>query len=97
MARPRGRLPPAGGARRDPRRPLRRGLSGEQFALPEAVETLRALKAVPAAVEELRIAAVDPLNLVGVLTPGPRIPAVNGHEVIYRNGAPLPAPIRGVA
>jgi ATP-dependent Lhr-like helicase len=73
------------------------GLSGEQFALPEAVETLRALKAAPLAAEELRIAAVDPLNLVGVLTPGPRVPAVNGHEVIYRNGAPLPAPIRGVA
>jgi ATP-dependent Lhr-like helicase len=65
------------------------GLSGEQFALPEAVETLRALKAVPLAPEELRVAAVDPLNLVGILTPGPRVPAVNGYEVHYRNGDPV--------
>jgi ATP-dependent Lhr-like helicase len=79
------------------------GMSGEQFALGEAVDALRALHvrngATPLAPEEVRVAATDPLNLVGILTPGPRVASVAGHEVVYRDGAPeLPAPAaRGVA
>ncbi|HEX8951394.1 MAG TPA: DEAD/DEAH box helicase, partial [Polyangia bacterium] len=78
------------------------GMSGEQFALGEAVEALRALHrregVAPLAPEEVRVAATDPLNLVGILTPGPRVPSVVGHTVVYRNGVPeLPAPARGVA
>jgi len=70
------------------------GMSGEQFALPEAVEALRALRAVPPIPEEVRVAATDPLNLVGILTPGPRVPSVGGHTVVYRNGVPdLPPPV----
>jgi ATP-dependent Lhr-like helicase len=72
------------------------GMSGEQFALPEAVEALRALKSAPLGPEEVRVAATDPLNLVGILTPGARVPAVAGHEIIYRNGVPAGA-LRGVA
>ncbi|HEY2744817.1 MAG TPA: DEAD/DEAH box helicase, partial [Polyangia bacterium] len=64
------------------------GMSGEQFALPEAVEALRALRSAPLAPEEVRVAATDPLNLVGILTPGPRVAAVGGHLVVYRNGVP---------
>jgi ATP-dependent Lhr-like helicase len=69
------------------------GLTGEQFALPEAVEALRALpkdqrRRDP---EEVTVAATDPLNLVGILTPGPRVPAVGGHSVLYRDGAPVVA------
>jgi ATP-dependent Lhr-like helicase len=71
------------------------GMSGEQFALGEAVESLRALRAAPLAPEEVRVAATDPLNLVGVLTPGLRVPAIVGHEVRYRNGAPIPQESRG--
>ena len=41
--------------------------------------------------EIVRVAAVDPLNLVGILTPGPRVPAVRRHAVVYRDGAPVPA------
>ncbi len=66
------------------------GLSGEQFALPEAVEALRALGR-PKELEEVSVAATDPLNLVGILTPGPRVAAVAGHSVLYRDGAPAVA------
>jgi ATP-dependent Lhr-like helicase len=63
-------------------------MTGEQFALPEAVEALRALAGRPSAGEEVSVAATDPLNLVGILTPGPRVPSVAGHAVRYRGGVP---------
>ena len=72
------------------------GMSGEQFALPEAVEALRALKSAPLVAEEVRVAATDPLNLVGILTPGPRVPTVSAQPLGYRNGVPVLA-VRGVA
>ncbi|MEZ4366559.1 MAG: DEAD/DEAH box helicase [Kofleriaceae bacterium] len=59
---------------------------GEQFALPEAVEGLRAARAAPATPEAVTIAATDPLNLVGVLSPGPRVPAVLGNAVLLVDG-----------
>lgn len=66
------------------------GLQGEQFALPEAVEALRALRRVTAGeTEDIEVAATDPLNLVGIVTAGPRVPAVRGHVLRYRDGAPL--------
>jgi ATP-dependent Lhr-like helicase len=65
------------------------GFVGEQFAAPEAVEGLRALREPPAVAEVVRVAATDPLNLVGILSPGPRLPAVIGNAVLYRNGVPL--------
>jgi ATP-dependent Lhr-like helicase len=66
------------------------GFVGEQFALPEAVEGLRAERAARAYPPEVvRIAAADPLNLVGVTSPGARVPAVIGNAVLYRNGIPL--------
>jgi hypothetical protein len=37
----------------------------------------------------VRVSAVDPLNLVGIVTPGPRVPAVLGHHVEYRDGVPV--------
>ncbi len=52
------------------------GFVGEQYALPEAVDALRRTRAMPRTGELVRVLAVDPLNLVGILTPGPRIPAV---------------------
>jgi ATP-dependent Lhr-like helicase len=54
------------------------GFIGEQFALPIAVESLRALRHRPAAHQDLTVSAADPLNLVGVLVPGERVPATAG-------------------
>ena len=65
------------------------GFVGEQFAAPEALEALRAMRREPADGQVVRVSACDPLNLVGILTPGPRVPAVLGHYVAYRDGVPL--------
>ena len=65
------------------------GFVGEQFALPEAVDALRAVHRREPQGEIVRLSASDPLNLVGALTPGQRIPAVPGNVVLYRDGAPL--------
>ena len=65
------------------------GFVGEQFALPAAVDAVRAVHRRAPAGDVVRLSACDPLNLVGILTPGARIPAVTGNEVIYRDGVPL--------
>ena len=65
------------------------GFSGEQYALPGAVEALRATRRLPRRDEWVRLSAADPLNLVGILTPGPRVPAVRAGEVVYRDGFPV--------
>jgi ATP-dependent Lhr-like helicase len=65
------------------------GFVGEQFAAPEALEALRAIRREEPRGEMLRASASDPLNLVGILTPGPRVPAVMGHHVVYRDGVPV--------
>ena len=70
------------------------GFTGEQFALPEAVETLRALrragrKAGERAAQDIRISGADPLNLVGVILPGARVPAVSSNYLVFRDGNPI--------
>jgi ATP-dependent Lhr-like helicase len=67
------------------------GFVGEQYALPAAVEGLRETRRRDRSGEIVRVAAVDPLNLVGLLTPGPRVPAVRGNAVVYSDGAPAQA------
>jgi ATP-dependent helicase Lhr and Lhr-like helicase len=67
------------------------GLNGEQFALPEAVDALRVLRRRECQGQYVRVSACDPLNLAGILTPGPRIPAVLGNRIVYRDGVPLAA------
>jgi ATP-dependent Lhr-like helicase len=62
------------------------GFGGEQFALPEAVDSLRAARNRETP-EEIAVAAADPLNLVGIVVPGERVAAVPGKEVRFRNGA----------
>lgn len=57
------------------------GFLGEQFALPYAVESLRAQRKQTAVVEELSLSAVDPLNLVGIILPGERVAAISGKKV----------------
>jgi ATP-dependent Lhr-like helicase len=65
------------------------GFVGEQFAAPEALEALRAIRREEPSGQTVRISACDPLNLVGIITPGPRVPAVPGHHVNYRDGLPI--------
>jgi ATP-dependent Lhr-like helicase len=62
---------------------------GEQFALPEALDALRAVRKEPKTGVVVRVSACDPLNLVGVITPGPRVPAHLGRHVSYRDGVPV--------
>jgi len=62
------------------------GFLGEQFALPEAVESLRAMRNLPATGETLVVSAADPLNLVGFIVPGERVPAISGRYVKFRDG-----------
>jgi ATP-dependent Lhr-like helicase len=65
------------------------GFVGEQYALPDAVEALRQTRRRERSGETMRLSAVDPLNVVGVITPGPRIPAQRGNVVVYRDGLPI--------
>jgi ATP-dependent Lhr-like helicase len=64
------------------------GFLGEQFALPVAVELLRAQRKQPLSTggERIIISAADPLNLVGIVVPGERIPAISGRSVVFRDG-----------
>jgi ATP-dependent helicase Lhr and Lhr-like helicase len=61
------------------------GFGGEQFALPETVESLRKSRNHDSP-HQIVVAAADPLNLAGIVLPGERVPAVPGREVRYRNG-----------
>ena len=63
------------------------GFSGEQFAHPDAVDALRAVRKAPLTGETIRLSAADPLNLTGIILPGPRVPAVAAHSVTYTDGA----------
>ena len=64
------------------------GFTGEQFALPEALEVLSRVRRIPREGTRTRICGSDPLNLVGILTPGDRIPAIRSREVVYVDGLP---------
>jgi ATP-dependent Lhr-like helicase len=65
------------------------GLVGEQYALPEAVEALRAVRRTAEEGTTVVISAADPLNLVGIILPGPKVPAASGQAIAYRNGVPI--------
>ena len=65
------------------------GFLGEQFALPIAVESVRAMRSLPLSGETISMSAADPLNLVGILVPGERIPAISGKTVSYRDGVAI--------
>jgi ATP-dependent Lhr-like helicase len=65
------------------------GFLGEQFALPVAVESLRATRKMPQTGETIMVSAADPLNLIGILVPGERVPAISGRSVSFRDGVPV--------
>src|SRR5207253_2352827 len=77
------------------------GFSGEQYAAPEAVDLLRSVRKLARSEETIRISGADPLNLVGIVLPGPRVPALPTNSVTYIDGAQAveetlaPAPAAG--
>lgn len=71
------------------------GFSGEQFALGDAVGALRDWRKRPAGGVLVSLSAADPLNLAGVIPPGPRVPAQGENRVLYRDGVPIAVHISG--
>jgi ATP-dependent helicase Lhr and Lhr-like helicase len=65
------------------------GMSGEQYALPDAVAAMRAIRRQEARGDFVSLSAADPLNLTGIITPGARVPALTGNRVLYRDGVPV--------
>ena len=67
------------------------GMSGEQFALPEAVGQLRAIRRLEGAGQLIAVSAADPLNLTGIITPGERVTGITRNRILYRDGVPVVA------
>jgi ATP-dependent Lhr-like helicase len=67
------------------------GVSGEQFALPEAIGLLRSIRKTSPNDAVITLSAADPLSLQGVLTPGARIPAFTANRILFRDGLPIAA------
>jgi ATP-dependent Lhr-like helicase len=65
------------------------GFSGEQFAAPEAISLLRDARRKPQNQQLISLSAADPLNLVGIITPGARLPSLTSNRVLYRDGLPV--------
>lgn len=71
------------------------GVSGEQFALPEAVASMRQVRRHPGDGSLVALAASDPANLLGTIVNGPKVPRVAGSRVLYRDGVPLATSVAG--
>jgi ATP-dependent helicase Lhr and Lhr-like helicase len=65
------------------------GFSGEQYATPEAVGLLRDVRRKAPTEQYLALSGADPLNLIGILTPGSRLPSLVGNRLLYRDGLPV--------
>jgi ATP-dependent Lhr-like helicase len=65
------------------------GFSGEQYAAPEAITLLREARRKPHEGHYVSLSGADPLNLVGILTPGARLPSLSGNRVLYCDGVPV--------
>jgi len=70
-------------------------VSGEQFALPDAVKALRDTRKAQLTGEWVAVSAADPLNLVGTILPGTKIPALTGNRILYRDGVAVGALVAG--
>ncbi|MCZ6866388.1 MAG: DEAD/DEAH box helicase [Chloroflexi bacterium] len=71
------------------------GFSGEQYALPEAVQQLRAIRRTKPQGTLITVNGADPLNLVGIVTPGQRVPALSSNRVLFRDGIPVAVKVGG--
>ena len=65
------------------------GFSGEQFALPDAVGMLREIRRKGEDGTMISVSGADPLNLQGILTPGPKLASLTGNRLLYRDGIPI--------
>jgi ATP-dependent Lhr-like helicase len=65
------------------------GFAGEQYALPDAVGMLREMRRRPHSDEFVSLSGADPLNLVGILTPGARLAALTANRLLFRDGLPV--------
>jgi len=65
------------------------GVSGEQFALPGAIGMLRSIRNAKPTEKPIVLSAADPLNLVGILPPGPRIAAIASNRILLQDGIPV--------
>ena len=65
------------------------GFTGEQYALPEAITLLREARRKAPEGQYVSLSGADPLNLVGILTPGARLPSLSGNRLLYRDGLPV--------
>ena len=65
------------------------GASGEQYALPDAIPAMRALRQQPPDGDLVSLSASDPLNLLGIVTPGERLAAISGNRFVLRDGVPI--------
>ncbi len=65
------------------------GFSGEQFATPEAIGLLRDMRRKPPSAAYVSLSAADPLNLIGILTPGPRLASLAGNRLLFKDGLPV--------
>ena len=70
-------------------------ITGEQYALPEAVALLRETRRAPPSGLFVAVSAADPLNVVGTLLPGAKIPALAGNRIVYRDGVAVAALVGG--
>jgi ATP-dependent Lhr-like helicase len=71
------------------------GVSGEQFALPEAVGSLREVRRAPLSGVLVAVSGADPLNLVGIVVPGNKVPALTNNRVVFRDGVAIAALVGG--
>jgi ATP-dependent Lhr-like helicase len=71
------------------------GVTGEQFALPEAIGLMRQVRRQTLDGQLSCLAAADPANLLGTVVPGPKVPRVAGARVVFRDGVPLATSIGG--
>jgi ATP-dependent Lhr-like helicase len=71
------------------------GFSGEQYALPEAVGALREMRRKTPGGEWVSISGADPLNLIGILTPGNKLSALTGNRVLFKDGVPMATLVGG--
>ena len=65
------------------------GFAGEQFALPDAVAELRTVRKQKANDDRIAISAADPLNLLGIILPGDKVPATLNNRILFRGGTPV--------
>jgi ATP-dependent Lhr-like helicase len=71
------------------------GVTGEQFALPDAIATLRAVRRQPPDETLVCLSASDPANLLGTVLTGPKVPRVTGSRVLYRDGLAIGTSVGG--